>query len=94
MSETTASPVPALAKAGGPFEREGVLVLVLAQAREGVQVREGHLCEHLQSRLRGDDLAHRYCGYCYRMITWLDRCFYIWLSPPLRWQFWMYLATT
>ena len=76
MLETTASPAPALAEAKGALERKGVLVLVGALAREGVQVREGHPCERLQSRLRGDDLTPRYCGYCYRMITWVDLCFY------------------
>ena len=98
MSRITASLALALAEAEGVLEREGVLVLVGAQALEGAPVREGRLCKHLLSQLRGGVLAPRYYDYRGRVIIWLNCCFYltlfyfIWLSPPRRWQLCMNLA--
>ena len=71
MLGITTSLAPALAEAKGPLEREGVLVLMGAQALKGAPVREGCLCEHLLSRLRGGVLASRYCDYGGRVIIWL-----------------------
>jgi hypothetical protein len=57
-SKTMASTTPISTEAKGVLRRKGVLMLMGAQARERARVREGRQCEHLQSRLRGDDPAH------------------------------------
>ena len=71
MSGITTSLAPALAKAEGVLERKGVLVPMGAQALKGAPVREGRLCEHPLSLLRGGVLAPRHCDYDGRMIIWL-----------------------
>jgi hypothetical protein len=86
-----ASTALVLAESEGALGQEGVLVPMGAQAREGARAREGCWCQHLQSRLRGDNPA---CSLVFIDVCFTRRCFYSFrLSSPLRWQFWMYFAT-
>ena len=68
MSGIMTSLAPALVEAKGVLEREGVLVLVEAQALKGAPVQEGHLCEHPLSLLRGGVLAPRLCDCGSRVV--------------------------